>query len=209
MMLSPSGQPGLQSAPTLRLERRLGTAQVERRNRLLEAARSLASEGGYTAVTMRDVAERAGLGLATVYRYFSSKDHLIAEVHAKRGQEIAKEIQAAPPLGQYAEQRVAKVCERLVEIVVQDLNLAAAGVMAVASCDPAANSSEQWQTMVIGPCMEAAFGDEDVGDRQEICELFGHLVFAVMTGLTNGQHDRESAMAFLQTAARRILPRRV
>ena len=208
-MLSSTDMPELRGGPTLRLERRLDSAQIERRNRLLEAARSLASEGGYPAVTMRDVAERAGLGLATVYRYFSSKDHLIAEVHATRGREVAREIQAAPPVGECAEERVAKVCERLVEIVVQDLNLASAGVMAVASGDPAASSSEQWQTMVIGPCMEAAFGDEDVGDRQEICDLFGHLVFAVMAGLTNGQHDRESAMAFLETAARRILPRRV
>ena len=85
-------------APTIRLERRLGAAQVERRNRLLEAAGSLASEGGYPAVTMRAVADRAQIGLATLYRYFSSKDHLIAEVHAMRGAEVARALQESPPL---------------------------------------------------------------------------------------------------------------
>jgi len=205
---TPSTTHGARPGPTVRLERRLGTGQIERRNRLLEAARSLASEGAYPAVTMRAVAERAGMGLATVYRYFSSKDHLIAEVHAARGQEVARELQAAPPAGEQAQDRVVRVCERLIAIVVQDLNLAAAGVMALTSGDPAASSSEQWQTMVVGPCMESAFGDEDVGDREEICHLFGHLVFAVMVGLTNGQHDRHSAMALLESAARRILPRR-
>jgi len=196
------------SKATIRLERRLGATQIERRNRLLEAARSLASEGGYPAVTMRDVADRAKIGLATVYRYFSSKDHLIAEVHAVRGQDVARELQAAPPPGEQACDRVAKVCERLVDIILQDLNLSAAGVMALTSGDPAASSSEQWQTMVIGPCMEAAFGDEDVGDREEISALVGHLVFAVMVGLTNGQHDRTSANAILESAVRRMLPRR-
>ncbi|MBW1882112.1 MAG: TetR/AcrR family transcriptional regulator [Deltaproteobacteria bacterium] len=194
--------------PTLRLERRLGDAQVERRNRLLEAARSLASEGGYPVVTIREVAERAGMGLATVYRYFSSKDHLIAEVHAARGQELTRELQASPPAGEYAVERVTKVCERLISMVTQDLNLAAAGVMALTSGDPAVSASAQWQTTVIGPCMEAAFGDEDVGDRQEVCDLFGHLIFTVMVGLANGQHDSVSANALLKSAARRILPRR-
>ena len=199
---------GGRKGATVRLERRLGSAQVERRNRLLEAARSLASEGGYPAVTMRDVADRAEMGLATVYRYFSSKDHLIAEVHAARGQEVARELRESPPPGERAEERVVRVCERLMTIVGQDLNLAAAGVMALTSGDPAASSAEQWQTMVIGPCMEAAFADEDVGDREEVCELFGHLVFAVMVGLTTGQHDRASAMALFESAARRMLSTR-
>lgn len=197
--------PNDRAGTTVRLERRLGSAQIERRNRLLEAARSLASEGGYPAVTIRDVAERAGIGLATVYRYFSSKDHLIAEVHATRGQEIARELHEAPPPGKNAQERVVRVCERLITIVGQDLDLAAAGVMALTSGDPAASSAEKWQTMVIRPCMETAFGNEDVGNREEICELLGHLVFAVMIGLTNGQHDHESAMALFESAAHRML----
>jgi AcrR family transcriptional regulator len=190
---------------TVRLERRLGAAQVERRNRLLDAAGSLASEGGYAAVTMRAVADRARIGLATVYRYFSSKDHLIAEVHAVRGARVARELQQSPPTGETAEERVVLVCERLIAIVSQDLNIASAGVMALTSGDPAASSSEQWQTMVVGPCMEAAFGDTDVGNRAEICEIFGHLIFAVMIGLTTGLHDRPSAMAILKSAAKRML----
>ena len=101
-----------------------------------------------------------------------------------------------------------RVCERLISIVGQDLNLAAAGVMALTSGDPAASSSEQWQTMVVGPCMEVAFGDEDVGDRRELCELFGHLVFAGMVGLTTGQHDQRSALTLFENAAKRMLPRR-
>ncbi|HPG25095.1 MAG: TetR/AcrR family transcriptional regulator [Spirochaetaceae bacterium] len=190
---------------TIRLERRLGADQIERRERLLEAARGLASEGGYAAVTMRSVAERAALGLATVYRYFSSKDHLIAEVHAARGREVARALQADPPEGADARERVAQVCARLVDVVADDLELAAACVMALASGDPAASSSPQWQTMVIRPCMEAALDAEDVGDREEVCDLVGHLVFAVMVGLTTGQHSRESANVLLDAAARRIL----
>ncbi len=208
-MSLPANSPATKTPPpTIRLERRLGTAQVERRDRLLAAAAGLASEGGYSAVTMRAVADRARIGLATVYRYFSSKDHLIAEVHAARGARVARELQKSPPVGQNAEERVVRVCERLIAIVCQDLNISAAGVMALTSGDPAASSSEQWQTMVVGPCMETAFGEEDVGDRAEVCEIFGHLVFAVMVGLTTGQHDRRSALALLASAARRLLSRR-
>ena len=46
--------------------------------RVLDAALDLAAEGGYDAVQMRDVAARAQVALGTIYRYFASKDHLLA-----------------------------------------------------------------------------------------------------------------------------------
>jgi AcrR family transcriptional regulator len=51
----------------------------DNRDRTLEAARELFAEVGL-GVTMRDIARRAGVGPATVYRRFPTKRHLVAEV---------------------------------------------------------------------------------------------------------------------------------
>ena len=58
--------------------RNLTRSQVERRQRVIDAAMNLAADGGYEAVQMRDVASTAGVALGTIYRYFASKDHLLA-----------------------------------------------------------------------------------------------------------------------------------
>ena len=59
-------------------EGELGSAaQRERRKRILDATLALASKGGYDAVQMRAVAERADVALGTLYRYFPSKIHLL------------------------------------------------------------------------------------------------------------------------------------
>ncbi len=52
-------------------------AQLGRRQRMLDAAVELASSGGFDAVQMRAVAERADVALGTLYRYFPSKVHLL------------------------------------------------------------------------------------------------------------------------------------
>ncbi|RMH68804.1 MAG: TetR/AcrR family transcriptional regulator, partial [Actinomyces sp.] len=44
------------------------------RARIIETAMRLALEGGYEAVQMREVAERAEVSLATIYRHFPGKD---------------------------------------------------------------------------------------------------------------------------------------
>jgi len=53
------------------------TAQRERRRRILQATIEIASKGGFDAVQMRAVTQRADVALGTLYRYFPSKIHLL------------------------------------------------------------------------------------------------------------------------------------
>ena len=54
--------------------------QVARRQRIIDAAWSLLEKQEYEQIQVRDVASAAGFALGTVYRYFSSKEHLYAAV---------------------------------------------------------------------------------------------------------------------------------
>jgi AcrR family transcriptional regulator len=56
----------------------LPAGQQERRDRIVHAAFALLERGEYDAIQMRDVAREADVALATIYRYFSSKEHLYA-----------------------------------------------------------------------------------------------------------------------------------
>ena len=50
--------------------------------RLLAEARKQIEESGYSAVTIRSVAKGCGVGVGTVYNYFTSKDDLVASFMA-------------------------------------------------------------------------------------------------------------------------------
>ncbi len=52
--------------------------QLARRALLIETVIALVVESGSTSIQMRDVTDRSGVALGTVYRYFRSKDHLLA-----------------------------------------------------------------------------------------------------------------------------------
>ena len=58
-----------------------GTRRLyDRRRRILEAGRSLLSEGGFEAAKIASVAAAAGVATGTVYRYFPSKADLFREL---------------------------------------------------------------------------------------------------------------------------------
>ncbi len=62
---------------------------AEREKAILEAAIALAAEGGMAAVQVSAVAGRAGIAAGTVYRYFPTKNDLVAElIAAVAGREL-------------------------------------------------------------------------------------------------------------------------
>src|ERR687897_3682018 len=56
----------------------MSPAQLDRRARVLDAVVDLVAAGRLEDMGMKDVAERSGVALGTIYRYFSSKDHVAA-----------------------------------------------------------------------------------------------------------------------------------
>ncbi|MFE3794074.1 TetR/AcrR family transcriptional regulator [Nocardia tengchongensis] len=64
--------------------RRLSKKQVETVDRLSRALVAVLAREGYANTTVRLIAAEAGVGTATAYTYFSSKEHLIAEVYWRR-----------------------------------------------------------------------------------------------------------------------------
>ncbi|MGW4634483.1 TetR/AcrR family transcriptional regulator [Nocardia sp. NPDC004415] len=64
--------------------RRLTEKQADTVDRLTVAAVRVLAREGYSGTTIRLVATEAGVGTATAYTYFSSKEHLISEVYWRR-----------------------------------------------------------------------------------------------------------------------------
>ena len=89
-----SGSPGEPRQPQVLMvaalaESELGSeAQRERRKRILDATLAIASKGGYEAVQMRAVAERADVAVGTLYRYFPSKVHLLVSALGREFERI-------------------------------------------------------------------------------------------------------------------------
>lgn len=54
--------------------------QAARRQRIVDAAKELLRTSDYESIQIRDVAAAANVALGTLYRYFSSKEHLYANV---------------------------------------------------------------------------------------------------------------------------------
>jgi AcrR family transcriptional regulator len=80
--------------------------QRARYDRVLAAATEVLAAGGREAVQMKDLAQRAGVSLATLYRYFPSKDYVLLAVTLSRYQAAWRQVSAEVPRGDTVRARV-------------------------------------------------------------------------------------------------------
>jgi AcrR family transcriptional regulator len=82
-------------------------SQQARYDRVIAAATEVLSEGGQGAVQMKDLAHRAGVSLATLYRYFPAKDYVLLAVALSRYQAAWRQVSAEVPRGDTVRERAA------------------------------------------------------------------------------------------------------
>jgi len=189
----------------LTLHRRLGPEQEARCRRIVEAALALASEGGYEAVAMKAVAARAGVALGTLYRYFSSKDHLLAEGLLLWGGELGAQLAARPPDGATPRARVAAVFRRMARGVEANPRLAIALTRAVASPDASGLVNADKLRAMMAEWLERALGDARVEDRAGTIDLLQHVCFSCMMSLASGGRSPREVGEELERSAHRLL----
>ena len=73
--------------------------QQERRQRILEAARSALSDNGYERLNMRDLAVAAGVSPTTLYNQFENKDTLVLAALSDMLQHIDWDVSATESRG--------------------------------------------------------------------------------------------------------------
>ena len=110
-------------------------AQRARRGRIIAVALSLAARGGYDAVQMREVAERSGVALGTLYRYFPSKVHLLVSAMASEVDQLSARLQKRQATGETRAERVSFVLERSTRSLQRDPLLTEAMVRAMMAAD--------------------------------------------------------------------------
>jgi len=111
-------------------------AQHDRYQRMLQAATAMLASGGEDALQMKELAERAAVSLATLYRYFPSKDHLLLAISHSRYENALRRVLSETPRGATVQQRITSHLLREFRAEQRDQRLTAALVRVLSDTRP-------------------------------------------------------------------------
>jgi TetR/AcrR family transcriptional regulator, cholesterol catabolism regulator len=161
--------------------------QEARRSRVIRAALELGAAGGYDAVQMRDVATQAGVALGTIYRYFPSKDALLAAVMVEWLADLERRITRNPPVGETTVERITDVLDQALTAMGREPKLTNALVSAMTAGDPAGVDAMVEVTGMLARVLRSAFPDEvDPTVEASAAKAIGHVWWSATIAWSNG-----------------------
>jgi len=186
-------------------------AVQDTRQRIIDAAISLHAQRGVIATNWEEIAERAGVSTATVYRHFPSLGELVpacARTAFEAGASLPTPAQAAAAFAGLT--RPAPRIERLIRESCRCYELGA-GWLAAARRDaksvPALDRAVRLQDRVLGVLIQAALGDAFV-DAQTMSVIKALIDFPFWKALTDAGVARETVPQVINDLVRSLLQKR-
>ncbi len=191
----------------------MSRSQTQRRKRIVQTAAALAVRGGVEAMQMRSVAERAGVALGTLYRYFPSKMDLVVAVVTEEMDLLEGGIVRRPPTADTAAGRAVDVLLRATRGLMREPELADALVrsliMAEVKIELDVRISDLVWRVATGNLEGAAGEDGTAVDRDStdyvlVGSLTSVWIFELVE-ILKGRRDVDEVEHRLHTAAERLL----
>lgn len=183
----------------------LTARQFARRQRIVAAALDLAAQGGYEAVQMRDVAARAKVALGTLYRYFSSKDQLLAFSWVYWSQDLQEQLVRNPLRGVTAAERIMDFMRRATVALEREPKLTSALLKSLLSPDIKAEPSRRELFAVMNRVIEKELCHLNARDRAGIYDILGHVWYANLLMWVSGRSEASHVCDNLETACRLLI----
>ncbi|WP_155884773.1 TetR family transcriptional regulator [Actinomadura flavalba] len=181
-------------------------SQHQRRRRIVQAAAALASRGGVEAMQMRTVAERAGVALGTLYRYFPSKMDLVVAVVSEELDLLQTSIERRPPSTDTPPARAVDVLMRATRGLMREPELAEALIRSLLLSDVKTNFGDRLTNLML----HAATGTEPPipqnDPRRTLVRSLGSIWIMEMIEMLRGHTTTEEIQSRLETAAQRLIP---
>jgi TetR/AcrR family transcriptional regulator, cholesterol catabolism regulator len=187
-------------------------AQRDRRRRILDATIELASRGGFDAVQMRAVAERADVALGTLYRYFPSKIHLLVSALARQFEDTQAIVGRRPVPGDTPADRVIYVLKRATRGMQGDAHLTEALTRAFMFADASVANEIHVVGMQLTTMLNRAIhGDEYVEGAEPsdedilVARVISDVWLSALVSWVTGRSSAEEVSEHIETAVRLVL----
>ncbi|MGH3319578.1 MAG: TetR family transcriptional regulator [Streptosporangiaceae bacterium] len=181
--------------------------QARRRERIVRTAAALASRGGIDAMQMRAVAERAGVALGTLYRYFPSKMDLLVAIISEELNLLEASIEHRPPTASAPSARAVDVLMRATRSLMRDPEFAEGVLRAMVFTE--GEVGMEFGDRIGRLLLRVAFGvggDTELdATRLVVCRLLQGVWLSELLGLLRGRRTMAEAESHLRLGAERLL----
>ncbi|WP_246148108.1 TetR family transcriptional regulator [Nonomuraea turkmeniaca] len=180
-------------------------SQHQRRKRIVQAAAALASRGGVEAMQMRTVAERAGVALGTLYRYFPSKMDLVVAVVGEEIDLLESSIERRPPGASTPASRAVDVLMRATRGLMREPELADALIRSLIMAEVQTPFGDRMTGLLLRVSAEGLTLEQASEEQRDLAGSLASVWVQELLEMLRGRRTYDQIQRRIETAAARLL----
>lgn len=186
---------------------RTPATRQEPRRRILQAALELVAGGGYEALQVRAISERAGVSSRTIYANFPSLDSLLIVAIAEQSEPLYTRFTSSPVRGRNAAERIDRMIGDLTQTMTSNRELTVALLRALLSGKRDVSQFVHGFGGVLERMLASAIAPEGPTARdREVAELLESIWFAALVGWASGTTADGDIRRIMRRACGLLLP---
>jgi AcrR family transcriptional regulator len=183
-------------------------ARSPARQRILDSAIALVSEGGYDALQVRAITDRADVSSRTIYSYFDSLESLLIVAIAEQSAPLYERFTQSRPRNRTPAGRVNRLISDFTDIMTTNRSVTLALLRALVSGKEDVLPHVRAFARVLEDMLVAAMaGADPTANDREIAEILQNVWFSALVGWAAGTVSDKHVKTVMQSATRRLLAR--
>ncbi len=190
---------------TYMLSRKLSPTQLKRRASILTATREIISNEGSDDFNMQAVAKKAGVSRATLYRYYSTRNHLINDMALDWGLSLTERLQCTTPPGNTIGEKLTAVFVNIFKEAYQNPNLIAIILNSIISPDYASVESHVDVEQLLPSLLNTVIDEREIYNAEFVLGTLSRLTLANLLYLNSGRSGMDEAIDNIAHNAKLLL----
>ena len=160
------------------------------RLQIIDAASKLVVEQNFYDVCMKEIAVRAGVSRATLYRYYSTKEQIFIDAAAIWAMNFFDQIRQHPPTEETVGGRATNLFERTVNAVANTPGLMAAYIATMTSNELSLKNESKHQKALMPYVINIAMAQTKSPNEKLTSSVMQHILISNLLLLNAGKIDR-------------------
>jgi len=178
--------------------------KLERKQKILIAARDVISKHGSASLNMKELALIAEVPRASLYRTYTSKEHIISDLTLEWGLSLVKRLQAAAPKGKTNGAKIKSVFKSILQEAENNPRLISAVLENLLSDDDSTRKLQIKFEELLPALLTSVIDYQSIPEAKKVMDCFLRLLLANLLMLSSGRSSLKESLSQMTFAAEKL-----
>ena len=182
----------------------VSNTKLERKQKILIAARKVITEHGSAGLNMKELAQIAEVPRASLYRTYTSKEHIISDITLEWGLSLVERLQTTAPKGKTNGAKIKGIFKSILQEAESNPLLISAVLENLLSADDTTRNMQVKFEDLLPALLASVIDYQSIPEAKKVMDAFLRLLLANLLMLSSGRSSLKESLSHMIFSAEKL-----